>query len=356
MFNIFRLQVSIQIIILLILLAVGVFGGGIYSVYQLKIFKHDAYAINSLGVIRGSMQRITKAELNHDQRDELIFNINERLRSVKRIYIEPLSSSVNNNKADAMFLKFKELEQAWVLLKEIIQKHRQDDGVHGQVFDVSEQCWDKANQVVYLAQIISESKHEYYKHLIVSIISVIGVFISGIIVLVYKIVHKNLEFDVITDPLTKLYNRNYFNKVLHEQVALNRRYKSVFSLIFFDIDLFKKINDDFGHPTGDRVLMMLSGLFKNHVRESDYVFRIGGEEFAIVAPGIDLKQSELLAEKYRALVEAMDFDIDRNVTVSIGISQFTSGENIENLIKKADNALYQAKAFGRNKVVLSSDI
>jgi len=354
-FNIFKIQVSLQIIILLIVLALGVTAAGTYTVYQLKIFTNDAYAINSLGVVRGSMQRITKKELNHDLPDELIDNINKKLSEVKNKYIYQLSSSIENDKASEMSLKFKELEQAWVSLKEIIEKHRNNDKYHRQVFEVSEQCWDKANQVVYLAQIISESKQKYYKQLIVTVVTVIGVFILGIIILVYRIVHKSLEIDVITDPLTKLYNRKCFNKVLHEQIVLNKRYKSEFSLILFDIDFFKSINDEFGHQTGDSVLVKLSSLFKNHVRESDYVFRIGGEEFAIVAPLIDLEQSEHLAEKYRAIIADTDFDIGRSVTISLGVSQFGSDMSAEDLIKSADKALYLAKSSGRNKVVLSSN-
>ena len=356
MFNIFKLQVSLQIIILLIILALGVGAAGLYTVNQLKIFEHDAYAINSLGVIRGSMQRITKTELNHGLSDELIEKINSRLRFVKRIYITQLPSSVENNKSEEMLLKFKQLEQAWVSLKDIILKHRDNDKYHSQVFDASEQCWDKANQVVYLAQIISESKQKYYKKLISTIVTVIGVFILGIIVLVYRIVHKSLELDVITDPLTKLYNRKYFNRILHDQTVLNSRYESEFSLILFDIDFFKSINDEFGHPTGDSVLVKLASIFKNHIRESDYIFRIGGEEFAIIVPQTDLKQSEHLAEKYRAIVDETDFEIGRSVTASFGVSQFDADEGVEGLIKRADKALYLAKSSGRNKVVLSSDI
>lgn len=264
-FNIFKIQVSLQIIILLIILALGVAAAGLYTVNQFKIFEHDAYAINSLGVVRGSMQRITKKELNHGLSDDLIEQINSRLRFVNRIYINQLPSSVENSKSEEMLLKFKELEQAWALLKDIILKHRDNDQYHSQVYDASEQSWDKANQVVYLAQIISESKQKYYKQLIISIAVVIGVFILGIIILVYRIVHKSLELDVITDPLTKLNNRKYFDKILHDQTVLNSRYKSEFSLILFDIDYFKSINDEFGHPTGDSVLVKLSSLFKNHI-------------------------------------------------------------------------------------------
>ena len=356
MFNIFKIQVSLQIIILLMILALGVAAAGTYTVYQLKIFSNDAYAINSLGVVRGSMQRITKKELNHDLSDELIENINKKLSEVKNIYINQLSLSVESNKTKEMFLKFKELEQAWVLLKEIILKHRNDDQYHSQVFVISEQCWDKANQVVYLAQVISESKQKYYKQLIISVVTFIGVFILGIIVLVYRIVYKSLELDIITDSLTKLYNRKYFNNVLHEQAVLNKRYNSEFSLILFDIDYFKSINDEFGHPTGDSVLVKLSSLFKNHIRESDYIFRIGGEEFAIVVPRTDLEQSKHLAEKYRAIVADTDFDIGRPVTISLGVSQFDSDMSIDDLIKSADKALYLAKTSGRNKVVLASNV
>jgi len=355
-FNVFKIQVSLQIIILLIVLALGVTAAGFYTVHHLKIFNNDAYIINSLGLIRGSMQRITKTELNHGVSDDLIVNITKRLRTVKKIYINQLPSTVENNTTQELSVKFEELEQAWFLLKETILKHRTNEQYHSEVFAVSESSWHKANQVVYLAQIISQGKQQYYKQRVLTVVSVIGIFILGIIILVYRIVHKNLELDVITDPLTKLYNRKYFNKILHEQIVLNHRYKSGFSLILFDIDYFKSINDEFGHPTGDSVLMKLSELFKRNIREADYIFRIGGEEFAIIAPQIGLIQSEHLAEKYRQIVASTDFAIGRSVTVSFGVSQFESDNDAKDLIKKADKALYQAKASGRNKVVLSSEV
>ena len=159
------------------------------------------------------------------------------------------------------------------------------------------------------------------------------------------------------DTLTNLYNRRYFDerlglvtqKSFYEGVAL--------SLVMIDIDHFKKVNDTFGHTEGDKVLREVAGLLRNSVRKKDTVARYGGEEFILILPEAGLEESSMIAERIRRLVESTPFEVNRahmNLTVSLGISNFPShrARSKEELVKMADQALYDAKRGGRNRVCI----
>jgi len=169
-----------------------------------------------------------------------------------------------------------------------------------------------------------------------------------------------LQQESITDGLTGIKNRRYFEGRLHEEVAHSTRYKLPLSLILLDVDHFKNINDTYGHKAGDEVLKNLSALIAKMVRNSDVVARYGGEEIAIIAPSTPKHEAELLAERLRNAVEKTTIAvIDATqeviqVTVSAGVS--TLGHVVTDrdaLVEEADQALYLAKSQGRNKVVSS---
>jgi len=122
------------------------------------------------------------------------------------------------------------------------------------------------------------------------------------------------------------------------------------SIVFFDLDDFKGINDHYGHQAGDRVLRDFAGILKDSVRESDIVARYGGEEFVIVLPRASLKAAKMISERIRRRVEAYEFGDGIRVTVSGGIKVF-DGESLGDLIAAADKKLYEAKALGKNIIV-----
>jgi len=169
-----------------------------------------------------------------------------------------------------------------------------------------------------------------------------------------------LQQESITDGLTGIKNRRYFEGRLHEEVAHSKRYKLPLSLILLDVDHFKSINDTYGHKAGDEVLKNLSSLIASMVRDSDVVARYGGEEIAIIAPSTPKNEAEFLAERLRSAVEKTTIAvIDATqeviqVTLSAGVS--TLGHVVTDrdaLVEEADHALYEAKNQGRNKVVSS---
>ena len=170
----------------------------------------------------------------------------------------------------------------------------------------------------------------------------------------------HLERENITDPLMGIYNRRFFDRRLVEEVARSKRYNLPLSVLLIDIDFFKAINDDFGHPIGDSVLINLGQLLLNNARNSDIVARYGGEEIVIMTPNTPLQVAAVLAERLRDMVEKSAIvEPDGNspdeavrITVSIGVSSFNSSKDDSgSLIENADRALYRAKQTGRNRVV-----
>jgi diguanylate cyclase (GGDEF)-like protein len=162
-----------------------------------------------------------------------------------------------------------------------------------------------------------------------------------------------LEETARTDFLTKLVNRRAMHRYLQNEMARVERSGGHFSLVLVDIDYFKNINDQFGHGIGDNVLIALSRAFEKSVREQDIVARWGGEEFLILLPNTTQAEALEQAERLRQLLDSDVLQIDRyphRVTASFGVCEFSSGEDLEALLKHADVALYQAKALGRNQV------
>ncbi len=157
----------------------------------------------------------------------------------------------------------------------------------------------------------------------------------------------------LTDSLTALSNRTHMNQILHKEYSRFERHDQRFGIIMLDIDHFKAINDTQGHDAGDQVLKQLARLFEGAIRSSDFIARWGGEEFLICCTTIEEQDLLPIAETIRQLVARTDFGIDRPITASLGCAAIVRGENIGELIKRADVALYEAKNNGRNQSIVS---
>lgn len=154
-----------------------------------------------------------------------------------------------------------------------------------------------------------------------------------------------------TDALTGIFNRRHFNDLLETEIARHQRYQTPFSLILFDIDHFKQVNDTYGHQTGDEVLKQLSALVSDGIRTTDVLARWGGEEFTIITTACDLGCASQLAEKLRLAIVQLDISEVGHITCSFGVTEFHPGDNQDALMKRADQCLYEAKEGGRNRVV-----
>jgi two-component system cell cycle response regulator len=165
---------------------------------------------------------------------------------------------------------------------------------------------------------------------------------------------EKLERLATFDSLTGLYNRRAILSKLYELINLANRYKEDFSLSMLDIDHFKRVNDSYGHLTGDEVLEKIAILIRRNVRDTDIVGRYGGEEFIIILPKTNLSSSWVVAERLRSIIERVEMkDSAGNVftiTVSQGLAGWERGEDAYSLISRSDQALYKAKEKGRNRV------
>ncbi len=166
-------------------------------------------------------------------------------------------------------------------------------------------------------------------------------------ILIEKETYKELSE---IDSMTRIYNRRYFNNKLAELLNLAKRYGRPLALIMFDIDRFKKVNDSLGHEAGDLILKELAAAAKENLRTTDFFARYGGEEFMVIAPETNLETARELAERLRLKIQAHDFHIGMNITISLGVAAANGDDTENSIIRRVDSALYRAKDNGRNMV------
>nr|WP_306667752.1 GGDEF domain-containing protein [Pseudoteredinibacter isoporae] len=157
------------------------------------------------------------------------------------------------------------------------------------------------------------------------------------------------------DSLTSLYNRLRLAEIFEREVRVAQRNEIALSLLLIDVDHFKQVNDRYGHDVGDRILIAVADLIREHSRQTDYGFRVGGEEFCLILSGAGLSAASGVAESLREAIENTEFtegEEHLSVTVSIGVAEFLLDANdLDGLYRCADQRLYQAKTEGRNRVV-----
>lgn len=162
----------------------------------------------------------------------------------------------------------------------------------------------------------------------------------------------------VRDPLTGVNNRSSFRKVLDREVDLSRRHGAPLSLIMLDVDRFKSINDQYGHVVGDVALKSIASCMLTCIRESDILFRYGGEEFCIALANTSLAGARKLAERVRRALEILVVRTSGarvHITASFGVATLSADDDVAHLVEKADQSLYRAKALGRNRIATQED-
>lgn len=167
----------------------------------------------------------------------------------------------------------------------------------------------------------------------------------------YRSIESDLKRRASEDYLTGVGNRSAFDKELNRSIGLHSRGKSSASLMLFDLDNFKSINDKYGHTMGDKILVQTAECVRSTIRSSDSIFRYGGEEFTVLIHEDSLDKVLLVAEKIRKEISAHPFRIDLPVTISAGVSLYQPKDTSDSWIERADKALYHAKANGKNRVI-----
>ncbi len=277
-----------------------------------------------------------------------------------------VDKNVLNNNLEK--LKFDELEGNTELLKKYLVPHiktgssfSQEFNVNGQYLIISFLSVEnfKKEHVAYLISLSeNDSLMPMKKNYLLFSFMIFLVLFAFFVIIFQSYRNQNILLKMSTiDFLTQLLNRNKMVDLLSQEYDKTKRHNSTYTVMMFDIDYFKSINDDYGHAVGDNYLIEFSRLIHRNVRTSDSLARWGGEEFILLLPNTDEESSILLAEKLRRLVEKYRFSSPKNITVSIGISQVHLDDNSqEDAIERADIALYHSKENGRNQVTAWSAI
>lgn len=218
--------------------------------------------------------------------------------------------------------------------------------------------WE-AKEVVYLTR-------ESIDRIIMAVVAAAALFMLGVIAYLYRqrksleSANSALEFAnerlsqlATTDTLTGIWNRRYFEERVGHELIKADRYKQPLSVLIFDIDQFKLVNDSYGHLVGDRVLVELCDMARQQTRDSDLLARWGGEEFIMLMPNTGLNEAMAVAEKLRANFASHNFQDAGSITASFGVALYQPGESVDHWISRADAALYEAKQEGRNKVKIA---
>ena len=196
-----------------------------------------------------------------------------------------------------------------------------------------------------------DTRQNFYINLSISLL--LTLIIAIIIIKIIQGYNSKLEHLAKYDTLTKISNRRHFSDTLQKYLALSKRSNEQLSLLFIDIDDFKKINDNFGHKIGDEVLKIVANIIQENTRESDISARWGGEEFVLAFMNTDLETAYTIAEKIRTILEQsaqLKAFLGQEVTISGGITLYHPPEAIDSFISRADTAMYSAKNSGKNKI------
>jgi len=164
---------------------------------------------------------------------------------------------------------------------------------------------------------------------------------------------KKLRQLISEDSLTRINNRRSFDEKTEEMLALNKRSSTPVCLLLLDLDSFKKVNDTYGHKQGDKLLINFAQTVKSLIRQTDYVYRFGGEEFVVIATNSTLENMGTFANNIREVIQNTPSLSEFNVTVSIGVSEIHQTDNADSWFRRADMALYESKSKGRNRVCLT---
>ncbi|NOQ31055.1 MAG: diguanylate cyclase [Helicobacteraceae bacterium] len=314
--------------------------------------------------------------------DKSIENIDDPFvqKTIKKI-IDSLKGKINNAHVYNWYNKnSKEVEKKY----SYIQRIPNSDWIIGSGFYFSEINTKVNKEKVALYDIYNkESKQIFYIALVIVLLAlVLSFYISTRIGLYFKEYEKKINnkseeleelnktleqrvkvrttellelkdsFELLatTDSLTKLHNRYSLMNIVTSEISRSSRYETPLSLIMYDIDFFKKVNDTYGHSVGDDILVELSELVKINLRDVDLIGRYGGEEFIIVLPHSTLENSKIFAQRVKEKVESHSFKVVDKLTISVGVVELKDAEDIDQVFKRVDELLYTSKNAGRNIV------
>ncbi len=297
---------------------------------------------------------------NHLNLTALSNTIKQKFQTTTNVYSRKINSNHPSMKATHllvwMFIKLdmhNQLDKNSII--QYVQFNQSSPGEYGgDIYNTysATSIFNKLN--VAIEPLPKPKEPEYNKLWFPDFLPYLFYLLSSLLLLFYSFNNKKqlenktslLETKIHKDKLTGIFNREYLENAYQYHTAYNEQ----LSLILLDVDHFKRVNDNYGHLTGDYVLQKLAKLVSENIRKTDVLARWGGEEFAILCPSTTSGPAKILAEKLRALIYNYTFDTISNISCSFGISSSQSDDTFESLFKRADKALYQSKKNGRNQV------
>jgi len=246
------------------------------------------------------------------------------------------------------FIQMHWIETQWEIFKTQLDKY--EDAPSEILFDKMEihceQFWKTLTQVMN-----NQVDSHPFSQMIATHALVTLIFIPLIFLFIRRYVTTNNDIAKNYDPLTHIYNSRMFYRLVAQEIAKMQRHDRALSLVVFDVDFFRRINDFFGHKVGDDALEQLATLVDQNIRKSDLFCRVGGEEFAIIASETDVQQAIVLSEKIRKLISGHSFKTVGRMTVSLGVVQARSGDTPETMYKRVNERIQVAKKKGRNRTI-----
>ncbi len=305
--------------------------------------KNDSAAINALGTIRGSIQRASKMELAGIDSAAVRRTVDDTIIRCMR------GTNFDFSSRAKVAVKLTELELIWNKLTAAFAAHRSGDaGARRTIVSLSEECWRIADESVFALEHASDESKQLLTYTML-LITLNIVLLSGIIWQLKAFVVNKLEYFANYDSLTGAINRIAFENILAQEIMKLKRYRRPLSLIMFDVDHFKRINDTHGHRAGDSVLKLLSKIVKNHIRATDTFARVGGEEFMILLPETAVAHACTFADKLRKIIETEFVGGHYRITASFGVTACRKSDEKQDIMGRADAAMYRAKRAGRNR-------
>lgn len=322
-----------------------------YSLIRYSIFdiEDDAALINNSGFIRGGIQKVAKHESNQQICDDLIADVDSFFH--KFLIEKPYN--LQTTKMNQIIQEYAFLQKEWNKLKELIYQYRNTPTKinKDRLIDQSDLLWADINYIQNHLVQINDQKIFFLK-LTFLIFLIDFILIVFVIYLINKTIRKDLELKSNIDALTGARNRNSYKEAIILALDMVKRYDRKIGFIMLDIYFFKKINDTYGHDQGDMVLKSLVKYINSILRSSDILYRIGGEEFVVIAQEIKGDELITVCEKIRVKIQESDFGLKESITISIGASFIKADDTKDSIYKRADNALYISKNRGRNTTTI----
>lgn len=329
------------------LIAVIVLVNGWIVLSEVRHHQLDFRMINHISAISASLERIAKLEASGSGAGDLLARLREDLAA----FHARTEAEFGGNLPSTYHRALEVIDEQVREVASAIDRYRASPSVVSlhHLLDRSEAAWQRLDALLAETGLDADDNERRLK-LLVPVIGVNIAIVTLVILRMHYYVRGRVAAQTSHDGLTGVLNRRMFQQVMRKETSRALRYDRPVSLLLLDVDDMKAVNDVYGPDHGDRLLREIGSRMSTNVRASDDVFRIDGQQFALIASETDLERATDLAEKLRRTVAAIELADGDSVSVSIGVAQYHRGEPPERLLGRAESAMVQAKRLGKDRV------